>query len=150
MTDTFTYLTSSSVSVAAADQQTKEWLYSNKVVLAYFLHYCHHHNHHNHDGLWNLWNCICISWWWSLRWEFHKWWWTETQDNWPLLMLTLTGRRSSKIKKKQTKTKLDDPVQKKQKQQKDKIAYFWRLQCIGNVKDVDAHSAWIQTGLTIP
>ena len=58
MTNTFTYLTSSSVSVAAADQQTKEWLYSNKVVLAYFLHYCHHHNHHNHDGLWSLWNCI--------------------------------------------------------------------------------------------
>ena len=39
MTDTFTYLTSSSVSVAAADQQTKEWLYSNKVILAYFLQY---------------------------------------------------------------------------------------------------------------
>ena len=51
MTDTFTYLTSSSVSVAAADQQTKEWLYSNKVILAYFLPYCHHHNLHSHDGL---------------------------------------------------------------------------------------------------
>ena len=41
-----------------------------------------------------------------------------------MLMLTLTGKKSSEIKKKQTKTKLDDPVQKKQKQQKDKIAYF--------------------------
>ena len=155
--------------MAAADQQTKEWLYSNKVILAYFLNYCHHHNHHNRsfrlmawtptsslftsyhhkhhidNGLSSLWNCI--SWWWFLRWEFHKWWWTETQDNWPLLMLTLTGRRSSKIKKKQTKTKLDDLVKKKQKLQKDKIAFFWRLQCIGNVKDVDARSAWTQTGL---
>ena len=41
-----------------------------------------------------------------------------------MLMLTLTGRRSSKIKKKQTKTKLDDLVKKKQKLQKDKIAFF--------------------------
>ena len=41
-----------------------------------------------------------------------------------MLMLMLTGRRSSTIKKKQTKTKLDDLVKKKQKLQKDKIAFF--------------------------
>ena len=41
-----------------------------------------------------------------------------------MLMLTLTGRRSSKIKKKQTKTKLDDLFKRSNNYKKIKLPIF--------------------------